>query len=458
MPELGALGRRALVPALAVLGITLGARDVVPPQALPASASAEIAAAGRAQAHVEAIAQEPHPVGSAAHDRAQSYLEAQLRDLGFSVRVVPGIVNDVPVRNVLGRMEGAQPGLPAVLLAAHYDSVPRAPGAGDDALGCAAILEAARALTVRGPLSHPLVIALTDGEERGLLGAKLLVEGRDPWVYGAKLVLNFDARGNQGPVWMFETHGDESAMLSLLGRSGAHVSSNSLAYAVYKRMPNNTDFTVFRRANLPGLSFAPIGNVAAYHAPADTPGNLSPRTLQQATSLAYGVVRAFDTQRPVDTGRGAIWFSLQGQLFVYPLWLATSFAALALFSLGFSVHALRKRASWPALVAAGTLTLMHLVLALALPQGSFVCAVPSVPLAFAWVLAARGSRAEPLARAVGVFLCGLLWTPLAYTFEQALGPNALAIGAVLALVALGNGLPLAKATRGPVSPTKVPNP
>jgi hypothetical protein len=39
-----------------------------------------------------------------------------------------------------------------------------------------------------------------------------------------------------------------------------------------------------------------------------------------------------------------------------------------------------------------------------------------------------------------------------------LGPNALAIGAVLALVALGNGLPLAKATRGPVSPTKVPNP
>jgi hypothetical protein len=443
--------RRVLMPGAVVLGGALGATDVIPPRALGPDAPLELASAGRAQVHVEAIAREPHPVGSAAHAAARAYIEAQLHKLGFTVRVVPGVVNEVPVQNVLGRMEGAQPGLPAVLLSAHYDSVPRAPGAGDDAFGCAAILEAARALTTRtpqaSPLAHPLVIAITDGEERGLLGAKLLVEGRDPWIMGAKLVLNFDARGNQGPVWMFETHGDEEAMLSLLGRSGAFASTNSLAYAVYKRMPNNTDFTVFRRADIPGLSFAPIGNVAAYHSPEDTPGNLSPRTLQQATSLAQGVVRVFDAQAPVPTGRSTVWFTLFGHLVMYPVWLATTFAAFALSSLAFSVHARRSRGgevSIPGVFAAAVLSLLHVGSAFALPPASFVFAVPSLGLCVAWLLGARGHRAEPFARALGGLLAGLLWVPLSHAFVQALGTPALGIGALLALLVAGCALPLSK--------------
>jgi len=424
----------------------LGATDVIPPRALGPDAPLDVASAARAQVHVAAIAQEPHPVGSAAHARARAYVEAELRKLGFTVRVVSGVVNEVSVQNVLGRMEGAQPGLPAVLLSAHYDSVPRAPGAGDDAFGCAAILEAARALIAGAPLAHPLVIAFNDGEERGLLGAKLLVEGRDPWVLGAKLVLNFDARGNQGPVWMFETQGDEEAMLKLLGRSGAFASTNSLAYAVYKRMPNNTDFTVFRRAEIPGLSFAPIGNVAAYHSPEDTPGNLSPRTLQQATSLAQGVVRAFDKQAPVPTGQSTVWFSLFGRLVIYPVWLATTFAAFALASLAFSVHAQRARGalSIPAAGAAAVLTLLHVGSAFVVPAASFVFAMPCLGLSAAWLLGARGNRAERLARALGVLLAGLLWVPLSHAFVQALGIPALAIGALLALLVAGCALPLSK--------------
>ncbi len=44
--------------------------------------------------------------------------------------------------NVAARIKGSgKPGLKAVLLMAHYDSVPNAPGAADDGSGTATLLE-----------------------------------------------------------------------------------------------------------------------------------------------------------------------------------------------------------------------------------------------------------------------------------------------------------------------------
>ena len=49
------------------------------------------------------------------------------------------------MQNVVARLEGTEQG-PAVLLAAHYDSVAAGPGASDDGTGAATVLEIARAL------------------------------------------------------------------------------------------------------------------------------------------------------------------------------------------------------------------------------------------------------------------------------------------------------------------------
>ena len=57
---------------------------------------------------------------------------------------------------VVARLEGSNPGGKAVLLMAHYDSVPAGPGAGDDLSGVAAILEAARALKAGPPPANPV--------------------------------------------------------------------------------------------------------------------------------------------------------------------------------------------------------------------------------------------------------------------------------------------------------------
>ena len=52
---------------------------------------------------------------------------------------------------------------------------------------------------------------ITDGEEAGLLGARAFVNGH-PWLDDIGLVLNFEARGNGGPVLLMQT-GHENGWL-----------------------------------------------------------------------------------------------------------------------------------------------------------------------------------------------------------------------------------------------------
>src|SRR5258708_38923971 len=49
-----------------------------PPGAIPENAPPTAFSAARAMKHVVAIAQRPHPIGSAEHDRVRDYLVAQL--------------------------------------------------------------------------------------------------------------------------------------------------------------------------------------------------------------------------------------------------------------------------------------------------------------------------------------------------------------------------------------------
>jgi acetylornithine deacetylase/succinyl-diaminopimelate desuccinylase-like protein len=148
-----------------------------PPAAVPASAPLTAFSAERAMEHVLAIAQRPHPVGSAEHDRVRDYLIAQLRLLGLEPQVqnATGVgtryADAGRVQNILAQMPGRQSGGPAVFLVAHYDSVEAGPGAADDGADIAAILETIRALHAGAPLVHDVVVLFTDGEESDLLGA-----------------------------------------------------------------------------------------------------------------------------------------------------------------------------------------------------------------------------------------------------------------------------------------------
>lgn len=116
----------AVVFVAAVGGVA--AVSETPPEVVPATVPADQFSAERAMGHVKVIAGEPHRTGSREAAKVRDYLLDAMTELGLEpfVRTDPKI----PGQSVQGRLPGKTPGGKAVMLAAHYDSAPEAPGGG----------------------------------------------------------------------------------------------------------------------------------------------------------------------------------------------------------------------------------------------------------------------------------------------------------------------------------------
>ena len=197
--------------------------------------------------------------------------------------------------NIIAKLKGTG-SEKALLLLTHYDSNPHSSlGASDAGSGVVTILEGLRAFLAKNETpKNDLIILISDAEELGLLGAQAFVD-KHPWTKDIGLVLNFEARGSGGPSYMLmETNGKNSKLLSeFLAAKPNFPAANSLMYSIYKKLPNDTDLTIFREdANINGFNFAFIGDHFDYHTAQDSYERLDKETLlHQAdyftTSLNY---------------------------------------------------------------------------------------------------------------------------------------------------------------------------
>lgn len=351
-PALVLLALSILLPFLAIVSLR-------PPAPVPADAPAEVFSAERAFRHVEVIARAPHPTGTAANDAVRAYLQAELEALGLSPQIHEAVGVSrrgaaAWVKNVIARVPGERPGGAALLLAAHYDSVPQASGASDDGAGVAALLETARALRSGPPLANDVIFLISDGEEIGLLGARAFAT-QHPWMADVGAALNFEARGHEGPVYMFETSAQNGWLIEALAEAAPHPVANSLMFEVYRRMPNDTDFTVFKEAGVPGLNFAFIGGPTHYHASLDAPANLDRGSLQHHGSYALALTRQLgnqDLRRAPEPNR--VYFDLFGrillhyaQAWIWPLAIVAGLGFAGVALLGWK----RGRLAWSGLAA-----------------------------------------------------------------------------------------------------------
>ncbi|MFI6696498.1 M20/M25/M40 family metallo-hydrolase [Streptomyces sp. NPDC050433] len=339
---------RAVLPAvlavLALLGV-VAVMAAAPPPAKDANAPSAQFSAGRAEEHLRQIAQRPHPLGTPDNARVRGYIADTARALGADVRVESGDVirpawgNPFPAataHNVIARVPGKDRRLSdgkALLLVSHYDSVPTGPGAADDGAAVAAMLETMRAVTSAGGLRNDVVFLFTDGEELGALGAEMFVQKNGLDGYGA--VLNWEARGSRGPVMMFETSTGNGRLIDSFADSGRPV-ANSLAYEVYKRMPNGSDFTVFRDEGAVGLNAAFLHGFHDYHSPRDDLEQLSRDSVQHQGDLMLGLVRGLGEQdlRELREGGNSVYFDLFARVLVhYPGGWALPLAVLTVLGL-----------------------------------------------------------------------------------------------------------------------------
>lgn len=246
----------------------------------------------RALIHLKELTKAPHFVGSKEHENVRNYIINKLNKLGLETEVQEGYSlrdwgNLSKPKNIITKINGRDSSK-ALLLLTHYDSAPQASlGASDAGSGVITILEGVRAFLAKGVQpKNDIIIVITDAEELGLNGADIFVN-QHPWAKDVGLVLNFEARGSGGPSYMLmETNsGNANLMKGFVEANPQYPVANSLAYSIYKMLPNDTDLTVFREdGDIEGFNFAFIDDHFDYHTYMDNYERLDRNTLEHQAS------------------------------------------------------------------------------------------------------------------------------------------------------------------------------
>jgi hypothetical protein len=353
---------RGIPAILSVIALTVGwtAWLQLRPGVLPGSAHADSVDAEMLRADLVAIVGDgtPRVVGTPGAAAGRDRIAGILESLGLRVERqrtrIERRAGTVDIENLVATIGGTGPDdAPAIAVVAHSDSVPGSPGASDDGAGVAALCAVARALVARPPV-HDVLLLVTDGEERGLLGAQAFM-AQHAAAASLRAVVNLDARGASGPAAIFEL-GPQSAWLAdVIADFVPAPRTQSLAAAIYERMPNGTDFTVFLEAGASGFNVAFIGDVAAYHRPEDTVERQSPWTRAHLARTAVGLVRGLDARWPRDgvvpAGRAVFGDVLGAWVIRWPEPWTPWIVGIAALVLGSGILRARMGTAWPSLAA-----------------------------------------------------------------------------------------------------------
>lgn len=308
-----------------------------PPRARGFEATPDTFSADRALATLRGLLAEsqPHVAGSELNRVVRGRIEKLFEAEGYKPEIQsrfhcnPPFGSCATVENIIAVKPGSD-GRKSVLLTAHYDSAWAGPGAADDGAGVAAVIEISRMAAEYADFRNDIIFLLTDGEEQGLIGAHAFAEYH-PLFNKVAAVINLEARGVTGPSTMFETGDGNRSIIRILSKNVERPVANSLAYELYRRMPNDTDYSVYRERGVMGLNFAFTGGVALYHSRLDTPDYLDPGSLQHHGQNAWALVVAL-AERDISRLRSredAAYIDVFGRLlWHYPESIATGVTML----------------------------------------------------------------------------------------------------------------------------------
>lgn len=278
--------------------------------------------AGRALIHLSDMIgdNKPHPSGSAKNKEILQIISGKFSALGYEPEVqktlacTPHYPGCTQVENFIAVLKGSGNG-DAVMLTTHYDSVPAGPGAGDAGAGVASLIEIARILKAEPRPVNDVIFLITDGEEGGLRGAQGFAT-EHPLMKSVKLVINLEARGAAGPSTMFETQDGNRTLIKHFGKASKHPVANSLSFEIYKRLPNDTDYSIYKPMGVAGLNYAFTGDVALYHSARDDIAHLDKSSLQHHGDNALDAVRAFRNMdlSNIHSDTNATYFDLFGRV------------------------------------------------------------------------------------------------------------------------------------------------
>lgn len=168
----------------------------------------------------------------------------------------------------------------AVLVNAHSDSTLPSPGAADDLVGVAVMLEALRVMGMGERKLTNAVIFLSNGAEESLQDASHLFITQHPLRHTVRAVINLEACGTDGKEIVFQATSPE--MIRALAKTPSPYAT-IIASEIFKTglIASDTDFRQFvQYGNLTGLDMALVQNSYRYHTMLDTADAIQPGSVQ----------------------------------------------------------------------------------------------------------------------------------------------------------------------------------
>jgi hypothetical protein len=264
----------------------------------------------------------PHPVDSVREDALRERLLGEIRALGYAPEIRDAFschgdthgpyVACAQVRNIVFSAGPASG--PAVLAAAHYDSVPAGPGASDDGIGVAVWLQIAAQIKA-APLRRRVVFLITDGEEAGLLGAEAFARS-DPVYASVQAVVNLEARGTRGLAPFFETNQPNADAIRAYAAGATRPLANSIMADIYSLLPNSTDVAVLRRPGLDIVNMALIDGIENYHTPRDSIASQDLGSVQHMGDQAMATLNAFALHADGGSGETLVFTDIATRAFL----------------------------------------------------------------------------------------------------------------------------------------------
>ncbi len=345
--------QRWVIVGIILFAVAIALWQLVPPNVIPATAPLTEFSADRAMPDLKAIAQAPHPIGSAAHTAVREYLMTQLKAMGLQPEIQTTTVVQPGdggfgvgrVNNVLVQIPGkASTG--AIVLDGHYDAADTGPGASDCGSCVVTGLETLRAIRAGTPLNNDLIFVFADGEEVGMLGARAFAT-EHPWAKDVKLAINFEASGSRGAAVMYITSRNNQRLISEFVKAVPYPRMTSFSTAFWGLLPGaqiGCDLEEYLAQGSSGVGFYYSGDTPAYHTLRDNVTEIDRRSIQHNGSYSLSLLKHFGNLdlKTLKATQNAVYFNILPNVVVHypesqvlPLAVVTSilFVAVVWFGL-----------------------------------------------------------------------------------------------------------------------------
>ncbi|EDV23411.1 uncharacterized protein TRIADDRAFT_28009 [Trichoplax adhaerens] len=186
----------------------------------------------------------------------------------------------------------------ALLVNCHFDTVVDSPGASDDAVSCATMLELLRALAhadeSRWPMLQHSVVFLFNGAEESVLPASHGFITQHKWKDTLRAFINLDAAGAGGRELVFQTGPENPWLIRNYMKHAPHPFASVVGQEIFETaiVPADTDFRIFRDyGKIPGLDLAYVTNGYVYHTRYDDTKAIPPGCMQRTGENVLGAMR-----------------------------------------------------------------------------------------------------------------------------------------------------------------------